>query len=76
MEFARRERRIIVTHDKDFGNLVRFPVRTHPGVILIRLRNQSPLNALAYLLKLLRAGKNLSGKLVLIREGEYRIIGK
>lgn len=76
MEFAQREKRIIVTHDKDFGNLVRFPVRTHAGVILIRLRNQSPRNTLIYLSRLLRMGENLSGKLVIIREGEYRIIGK
>lgn len=76
IRFARRAGRVIVTHDRDFGNVLRFPVATHAGVILLRLRNQSPQNTLAHLLRFLRSRKGIFGKLVIIREGEYRIIGK
>lgn len=75
IKFARRERRVIVTHDKDFGNLLRFPAHSHAGVILIRLRNQSPHNTLKYLLGFLRQDRKVSRKLVVIREGGYTIVG-
>ncbi len=75
LKFAKRERRVIVTHDKDFGNLLRFPVETHAGVILIRPRNQTPPNTLRHLLKFLSVRGSLFGNLVIIRESEYRIVG-
>jgi len=37
LQLASAENRVILTLDKDFGNLLRFPFQTHRGVILIRL---------------------------------------
>ena len=39
LKLARKEKRVILTHDKDFGNLIRQPYLTHGGVILLRLKN-------------------------------------
>ena len=37
--------RIIITHDKDFGGILGYPLKEHSGVILIRLRAPTPDNA-------------------------------
>lgn len=42
IRLARQDRRIIVTHDRDFGNVIRYPIQKHVGVILLRLRKPLP----------------------------------
>ena len=42
IKIAFKENRIILSHDKDFANLVSYKKSKHKGVILIRFRNQSP----------------------------------
>lgn len=76
MKLAQKERRVIITHDKDFGNLIRFPLQQHFGVIMIRLRNQSPLNATRHVLELLEKirGQNLKSCLVILAEQGFRLI--
>lgn len=39
---ASQERWVILTQDKDFGNLLRFPLQSHTGVVLLRLAAQTP----------------------------------
>ena len=39
---AKEDERAILTHDKHFGNLLNYPLKSHCGVVLIRYRNQSP----------------------------------
>lgn len=39
---ASKERWVILTQDKDFGNLLRFPLQAHAGVVLLRLTDQTP----------------------------------
>lgn len=34
--FAQRENRVLITRDKDFGNLDDYPLGTHEGIIVIR----------------------------------------
>ncbi len=38
------EGRILITNDKDFGELVFRSGRAHPGVLLLRLRNEASAN--------------------------------
>lgn len=40
-EAAAKEDRVLVTLDKDFGDLRSFPPGTHPGIIVMRLADQS-----------------------------------
>ncbi len=44
LEIATKENRVIVTHDKDFANIVRSRDIKHKGIIIIRLFNQTPSN--------------------------------
>jgi predicted nuclease of predicted toxin-antitoxin system len=41
---ARSERRILITNDKDFGDLVFRSGQSHHGVVLLRLHDESPAN--------------------------------
>jgi len=38
-EYAQKEERIIITRDVEFGNILKYPPRSHYGVIVIRLPN-------------------------------------
>ena len=71
LKAAQKESAIILTHDKDFGNLIRQPDQLHGGVILLRFRNQSPNNVIKHLIPFLQAikEKNLQNKLIVMREG-------
>lgn len=74
ISFARKNKLIIITHDKDFGNLIRFPLQIHYGVILLRFRNQRPSNVFPYLFEFLKQARNLKSRLVILREDGFRII--
>ncbi len=64
---AKEENRVILTHDKHFGNLVNYPLQSHCGVVLIRYRDQSPEYVIPRLIVLLDKLKNkLNGSLILI----------
>jgi len=71
LKAAQKANAIILTHDKDFGNLIRQLDQLHGGVILLRFRNQSPNNVIKHLIPFLRAvrGKNLQNRLTVMREG-------
>ena len=72
--FARRKKLTIVTHDKDFGNVIRFPIQKHYGVIMLRFRDQKSKNVLPYLLGFLAKPRNLKSRLVVLREDRFRIV--
>src|SRR5262249_24084702 len=55
LQRACAEDRILVTCDKDFGELVFREKRLHRGVILLRLENPNPVNRIAALQRLLAA---------------------
>jgi len=76
LKLARKEKRIVLTHDKDFGNLIRQPYLPHGGVILLRLKNQSPRNVIHHLIPFLKKVKKekIQNKLVIFQEGRVRII--
>lgn len=76
LKFAQEQKRIILTHDKDFGNLIRQPYQPHDGVILLRLRNQSPQNVINHLIPFLKRVKpsKIKNRLVVFQEGKIRII--
>jgi predicted nuclease of predicted toxin-antitoxin system len=42
VEFARREGRVIVTHDLDYGDLLMLSEEPRPSAIIFRLRRSSP----------------------------------
>lgn len=44
LELAQKDKRIVITLDKDFGHLIYFRSQPHAGVILLRLTDESPKN--------------------------------
>ncbi len=74
IKLATKESRIILTHDKDFGNILIYPVLKHKGVILIRLRNQRPQNVIRRLVPFLEAIslKKIKNNLIILTEKGIR----
>ncbi|MBC7252038.1 MAG: DUF5615 family PIN-like protein [Anaerolineae bacterium] len=74
---ALRDRRIIVTHDKDFGQILGYPLKEHGGVVLIRLRRPTPINSWHALKRVLAAvpEETMSGRVVVVEETRIRVTG-
>lgn len=61
IERAARERRVLVTNDKDFGELVFKKSKQHSGVIVLRLQDESPSAKIAAIAHVLESyGEQLS----------------
>lgn len=71
---AFRENRIIITNDKDFGDLIyrrKFPAY---GVIFLRLKDESPANKIRVILKVLsKKAHQLTGNFIVVNESSIRI---
>lgn len=68
LSLANSEQRILVTLDKDFGELVFKEGLAHFGVILFRLIDESIENKKKVLLKALQSKQNFTRKFTVIRE--------
>jgi predicted nuclease of predicted toxin-antitoxin system len=71
---AVRERRILVTNDKDFGELVFRNGRAHHGVVVLRLRDESPGNRVRVMKAVLKQyADRLAGHFTVATEGGVRV---
>jgi len=71
------ETRIIVTSDKDFGEKVYRERRTHHGILLLRLEDERPHNALFVLRNALKQlGQSVQDRFVVVTETRIRIAGE
>ena len=74
LEWAAREGRVVITNDKDFGELVYRLHRSHQGVILLRLRDESAASRVRVVESVLeRYSDRLSGHFIVASEGGVRI---
>ena len=74
IEFARSERRLLVTEDKDFGQLVFAAAKQNSGVILIRYPASARSELTAAVLKLLTDnGESLYGRFAVLEPGRVRL---
>ncbi len=75
LNLANNENRIIITHDKDFGNILYSTNIQHKGIILVRLKNQSPAKTAKILLNVLSSDiKNkIKDNLIIISENQIVI---
>lgn len=74
MELARREERILLTEDKDFGRLVYFAEAPKVGVILLRFPATARGELCNAVVKLVRQHKGkLKGSFVVVEPGRIRI---
>lgn len=72
---CRREGRAIITFDTGFADIRRYPPTAYPGIVVLRLNNQSREHALAVTGRLLRMfdGKSLDGQLWIVDETRVRV---
>lgn len=73
ISLANQENRIIVTLDKDFGELVFQKSKKSFSVILLRLNNERESNIIVALYKLLNLKQNFKGKFISVSEDRIRI---
>ncbi len=74
---ASEQNRILITNDKDFGELVFREKKQHKGVVLLRLEDERPANKIAVLEHLLEKYENsLPGHFIVVTETTVRIMGK
>jgi predicted nuclease of predicted toxin-antitoxin system len=73
IDLALREKRLLLTEDKDFGDLVIRRKRAIPGVVLMRIGAENPaLKAMRLAAAIERYGEGLFGRYIVIEEGRFR----
>jgi predicted nuclease of predicted toxin-antitoxin system len=74
LALAVHQQRIVVTNDKDFGELVFHTGQVHDGVLLLRLEDESPANRLrVFQAVLVDHGDRLPGNFVVATEKGIRV---
>jgi predicted nuclease of predicted toxin-antitoxin system len=74
LALAVREKRILVTADKDFGDRVYRAGERHRGVVLLRLADERAANKIAAVARLLaQHGARISGRFVVVTEATTRL---
>jgi predicted nuclease of predicted toxin-antitoxin system len=74
---AHRERRILITNDKDFGEKVYRQNHPHHGIVLLRLDDERSQSKIAVLRPLLRDyGDRLSDQFVVATDEQVRFAGE
>ncbi len=73
-QWLRQQNRILITNDKDFGDLVFRDRKPHKGVILLRLEDERSANKIAVLRRLFeKYEKSLPGHFIVVTETTVRI---
>ena len=74
LQKSKEQNRILITNDKDFGELVFREKKPHAGVILLRLENERGAKKIAVLKRLLENyEKSLRGNFIVVTETTVRI---
>lgn len=75
LELAQHERRIVLTFDLDFGDLLALGAHSFPSVVIFRLQDQTPASVTPRLLKLMDERKTEleAGAIVIIEDRRYRL---
>jgi predicted nuclease of predicted toxin-antitoxin system len=72
---AVREGRVLVTHDRDFGDIVFHQNQPQAGVIHLRLRDQSPTNLLARVMAAITLGPDGNHLFLVVSDHRIRPAG-
>ena len=71
---AVQEGRIIITNDKDFGELIFRSGKAHHGVLLLRFRDESPVNRVRMVKVVIEQhATRLAGSFTVVTEGLVRV---
>jgi predicted nuclease of predicted toxin-antitoxin system len=73
--FARKEKAVIVTADRGFGNILRFPLGSHNGIIIANFPNEMSTTLMnSHLVRQIQSlsEEQISGSLVIIDSNKVR----
>lgn len=74
-EIANNEKRIILTNDKDFGEIVFFQKKIKYGLILLRVKGQDSLEKIVLLERLLeKYPDKIAGYFIIVAKEKFRLI--
>ena len=74
-EIAQQEKRVIITRDQDFGNVLLYPPGLHSGIIVLKTHMLSSESIRDLLVRFLAEIKEdeVSGSLIILEKHRYRI---
>lgn len=77
-EVLRREARVLVTLDVDFGDIRTYPPEEHPGIVVLRVAKQDKPRVLAAIRRILPllGTEPVTGRLWVVEEHAVRIRGE
>ena len=72
---ARKEERIVLTCDLDFGDIMAASEDICPSIIIFRLENETPINVISRLKQVLRESSEalMKGAIVSVEETRHRV---
>lgn len=72
---ARKEKRIVLTCDLDFGDIMSASEEICPSIIIFRLENETPLNVISRLKQVLQKSSEalMKGAIVSVEETRHRV---
>ena len=75
LEKARGDRRIVLTFDLDFGDLLALGMHESPSIIIFRLRDETPRSVTPKLLEVIgqRPVELETGAVVVVEDARYRL---
>ncbi|MGC9777667.1 MAG: DUF5615 family PIN-like protein [Candidatus Heimdallarchaeota archaeon] len=77
LKIANEKNYILITNDKDFGELITRLKKSHKGAILLKLEDERTENKIRVLQKLLKSqSKKLEGNFTIVTEKIIRIISE
>lgn len=76
VDMCNKEGLLLITMDIGFANQRAYPAGTHPGMIVMRVRNQSTRNVISVMKRFLGGQvdlEDLAGCTVIVEENRYRV---
>jgi len=71
---AQEQNRVIITQDLGFGDILRYPLGTHAGIVVIRLRNVRPKALVEIVSRAVEAlPDDFAGSLAIVEPGRVRL---
>jgi len=74
-ETVKKLNRVLITLDLDFSNILNYPPKSHPGIIIVRVNNPSRKKIVEALVQFIKNIKpeEILHSLVILEDREYRI---
>ena len=75
LKLAVQRSMVLLTNDKDFGDVLRYPPSTHTGIVVLRITPSNEIEVHKVLLRLLadHTMESLDATLAVVSRGKYRL---